>query len=564
MSYPILAPRDTWFTQGNPSVAKDQIGNIAVFDTLDLTSPPYNNMESWDASAALDGSIHCVIVPGANALGIVGNGSGKISMNPDSHQVFYGFNSTPKITHTHLFDTSLVENFSYAFAVNGVAAQNSTALTHLDVSTWDVSACTNMSNMFVGNKYLTELDVSNWDVSKVKSLNFTFAFCNAVKKLDVSKWDVSNCKNFQGTFAYCSEVEELDVSNWQIKLYEDLSIAYTFSNCQKLKKIDLRSWPLHKALSISSLWSSCSSVTELLLPDNYLAGKTSAQAIFRNMTALTTLNTSNWDTSTVENMSFMFYGCTGLKEIDVSNWDVSKVKNFDHFAAYAGLVRKGIENWDTSSATNMNAMFHNCGEEELDLSGFDTSKVNFFSQMFEASTNLKRIKGLDKWDTSNATGFDEMFSGCYALEELDLSSFDTRKACNGVTGSSNGHTTGTLRNFCNDCQNLKWVKIGENFSVNGDGTNTTEEYKLVFPTPSTDYIDGADGMWYTINGESYSPTDIPDKTANTYYSSYGVVADMDVIVKNRDLLNAAQAIREKNGTTNRYMPSEFGEAILAL
>ena len=277
--------------------------------------------------------------------------------------------------------------------------------------------------------------------------------------------------------------------------------------------------------------------------------------------SLKNLDTSDWDVSGATDMSFMFYGCSSLKEIDVSNWDVSKVTNFDHFAAHAGLVRKGIEKWDTSSATNMNAMFHNCAEEELDLSGYDTSKVQFFSQMFENSPNLKRIKGMDKWNTSNATGFDEMFGRCYALEELDLSSFDTSKACNGVQASTNGHTTGTFRNFCNDCRNLKWIKLGPKFAINGDGTNTTAEYKLVLPTPDSAYIDGADGLWYVLNGDSFAPTEIPDRAANTYYSSYRGVADTDVIVKNGSLIETAKAIREINGGTDKYTPSNFAEWI---
>lgn len=561
MSYPVLAPRDTWFTQGNPSLAKDQITLINIFNTLDLTIPPYNGFEKWDASEVLDGSIYCVIVPGQNMLAIVGDGSGKIALNPDSSELFRGFINVSDIRNAHLLDTSNVENFSMAFAPIKIATQNSTALKSIDVSTWDVSNCTNMGMMFGGNWYLTELDVSKWNTSKVESLSYTFMCCNAVKKLDVSKWDVSNCKNFWGTFAWCYEVEELDVSNWQIKPYESLNIGFTFMSCQKLKKLDLRSWPLYKMSTITNFWSLCSSITEILLPDDWMAGKTSLQAAFQNMEALTNLNTTNWDTSSCEDMSFMFYGCTGLKEIDVSNWDVSKVKNFDHFAAHAGLVRKGIENWDTSSATNMNAMFHNCGETELDLSGFKTDKVEFFTQMFENSPNLKHIKGLDKWNTSNATGFDEMFGRCYALEELDLSSFDTSKAKNGVQASTNGHTTGTFRNFCNDCRNLKWIKLGENFAVNGDGTNTTAEYKLILPTPSTDYIEGADGLWRTIDGAEYNPAEIPDRTANTYYSSYNIVANTDVIVKNGSLLDTAKAIRELTGSEEKYTPAEFGAAI---
>lgn len=549
---------------GNPSLAKDQITAINILNALDLTEPPYSGFEKWDASEALDGSVQCVIIPGSDMLAIVGNGSGKIALNPDSSKLFYGFMNATMIRNAHLLDTSNVENFSQAFCVVGIPTQNSTALTSIDVSTWDVGNCTNMSMMFAGNWHLSTIDVSNWDVSNVTNFNSMFMTCSGVQALNVSKWNVSNATNINYMFAWCYGLTELDVSNWNVSPEKIAANTYmTFYNLTGLKKLDLRWFPF-EATETFNLFATCNNLEELLLPNNWLSKTTSLQGFFQNLSSLKTLNTSNWDTSNVTDMSFMFYGCTGLKEIDVSNWDVSKVKNFDHFAAHANLRRKGIENWDTSSCENMNAMFHNCAEEELDLSNFKTDKVQFFCQMFENSPNLKRIKGLDKWNTSNAVGFEQMFGRCYALEELDLSAFDTTKAKNDVKASTNGHTTLTLQNFCNDCRNLKWIKLGPNFAVNGDGSNTVAANKLILPTTDPAYIDGADGNWYTLNGDSFAPTEAKDKTAETYYASYGIVADMDVIVKNGSMIDAAKAIREKNGTTNRYNPTQFGAAIRAL
>lgn len=260
----------------------------------------------------------------------------------------------------------------------------------------------------------------------------------------------------------------------------------------------------------------------------------------------------------------MFYNCSSLGEIDVSNWDTSKVTSLDHFAAHANLKRKGMGNWNTSSLVNANAAFHNCAEEELDLSGWNVSKVQFFCQMFENSPNLKRIKGLENWNTSAGLGFDGMFERCSKLEELDLSSFNTTKAKNNVSASTNGHKTATLNNMFLTCNNLEKVTVGPNWSVNGDGTNTTAANKAILPTPSSTYIPGADGSWYTFNGDQYAPNAMQDRTAATYYASFDMVADMDVIVKNGSLIDTAKAIREKNGTTAQYTPSEFGTAIRAL
>jgi surface protein len=311
-----------------------------------------------------------------------------------------------------------------------------------------------------------------------------------------------------------------------------------FFNCNTLSSIDTSKWDVSHVTDMASMFEGCS--------------------------GLQYIKVSKWNVSNVTDMSFMFYGCSSLGEIDVSNWDVSKVTNFDHFAAHANLRRNGIENWKPISATNMNALFHNCAEEELDLSGWDVSKNQFFCQMFENSPNLKRIKGLDRWNTSAGLGFDGMFERCSKLEEVDLSSFNTTKAKNGTKASTNGHKTATLQNMFLSCNNLKKVKLGPNFSINGDGTNTTAGNKLVLPTPSTDYITGADGNWYAFNGDPYAPNAIQDKTAETYFASFPLCQNEDVIVKNGSLIDVAKAIKEKNGATAKYTPAQFGAAIRAL
>lgn len=87
---------------------------------------------------------------------------------------------------------------------------------------------------------------------------------------------------------------------------------------------------------------------------------------------------------------------------------------------------------------------------------------------------------------------------------------------------------------------------------------------LILPTPSADYLEGADGSWYNFGGIEYAPDAIPDRTANAYYAVYDDVSNADVIVKNGTLIQIAKAIRAKNGGMDRYQPSEFAAAIEAL
>jgi surface protein len=559
MAYPVLAANSSWFTQGGTAVARSSITEIEIVDSYTPDSSVVVT-DSWDASSAKDNSIMCYVIDAK--LIIAGNGSGKIMTNADADYLFH--------------DSGRRYTFSNVTKFNGLQFL-------------DTSSATSMQRAFYGFQALESLDVSHFDMSHVTDIIYFFGNCKELKNVDVSRWDTKNLTRMYAPFYGCSKLEEVDVTNWDVsgctlitfgqnaglKSVGDLS-NWDTSNCKMFQNAfstlsalvtigDLSNWDTSKAESMSSMFEGCSSLSYIGDLSNWnISSCVTMASMFSECTNLNGLDVSAWDTTACTDMSFMFYGCSSLGEIDVSNWDTSNVTNIDHFAAHANLKRKGMEKWNTSSLVNANAAFHNCAEEELDLSGWDVSKNQFFCQMFENSPNLKRIKGLDRWDTSAGLGFDGMFERCYKLEEVDLSSFNTTKAKNGTKASTNDHTTATLQNMFLSCNNLKKVKLGPNFSINGDGTNTTTGNKLILPTPSTDYITGADGNWYAFNGDPYAPNAIQDKTAETYFASFPLCQNEDVIVKNGSLIDVAKAIKEKNGATDKYTPAQFGAAIRAL
>ena len=563
MVEPILASGNTWWAPTNSAVTRASITEIEIKDSY-TPDASVTVTDSWDASAAKDGSVMCYVI-GAKLI-IAGNGSGYVYLNTNSAYAFGDFPtymggngaSFGKVTSflgLEFLNLSRCTSIAYIFAFMSKVAS-------LNVSSWDVSNIENMSGIFYSCAKISALNLSNWNTRNAKHMANMFESCRSLASLDISNFNTSNCLSLPSFFD-CELLQNINLSHFVTD--KITSFRNLFYNCQAMTKIDISSWDMSHATVTARMFEECTNLEEILLPTSFnFSGVTNSGTMFQNCKKLKNIDVSKWDTSVCTNMSFMFYGCSSLGEIDVSNWNVSKVTNFDHFAAHANLKRKGIENWKPISATNMNALFHNCAEEELDLSGWDVSKNQFFCQMFENSPNLKRIKGLDRWNTSAGLGFDGMFERCYKLEEVDLSSFNTTKAKNNVSGSTNGHKTATLQNMFLSCNNLKKVKLGPNFSINGDGTNTTAGNKLILPTPSTDYITGADGNWYAFNGDPYAPNAIQDKTAETYFASFPLCQNEDVIVKNGSLIDVAKAIKEKNGATDKYTPAQFGAAIRAL
>ena len=80
------------------------------------------------------------------------------------------------------------------------------------------------------------------------------------------------------------------------------------------------------------------------------------------------------------------------------------------------------------NATSCYYMFYGCYKlNQLDLSNFDTSNITDMCGMFKECKSLSQLD-LSNFGTSQVTDMCGMFSGCIALAQLDLSNFDTSSA----------------------------------------------------------------------------------------------------------------------------------------
>jgi surface protein len=232
--------------------------------------------------------------------------------------------------------------------------------------------------------------------------------------------------------------------------------------------------------------------------------------------ALTQLDIENWDMSSATDLEAMFYGCGQLTSLDLSKWNVENVTTMSHlFADCFKLQNVDFTGWNTASLVSVNAMFNHCTSlKTLDMSMFDTSKIEAFPQMFEACSSLERIVGLENWNTTSGHDFNEMFSGCGSLKELNLSTFDTRNA-DAKHLTEGKYENGVFMSFTSGCGSLEKITFGPNFSFDGIG-NCPNGYKFVMPSATK--VAGWDGKWYTADGTGYLPSEIPEETAATYYA----------------------------------------------
>ena len=516
MSIPILKPNSSWFAPTSNVITRSIITLINIVDTY---TPAGNVVDSWDASAAQDGSIMCYVED--TTLTIAGNGSGKIALSEDASYTFS--NSAEIINSKGASEVEGLDTFSAVTAINGLELLDTSSvttmaymfhrcksLTSVDVSSFDTSNVTNMSHMFgaipAEPMALTAINFGEQFVTnKVTDTSYMMYYNNNLLELNIDDWDVSNVTTMSNMFKSCEKLTTFGpnaLANWNTGnvVYMDQAFRWL----KKLTAFNLEHWDVSKVKTL--------------------------YACFCNGAWTTVLDLDAWDTSSCEDVSFMFHSFKTLTTLKVNGWDVRNVRTFDHFIAQMSTNFKNMDvsNWQvTNKCENLNAVFHGFKGTTLDVSGWDTSNVKVFCQMFDGCSNLTEIIGLQDLDTSSGRDFTEMFAA-NKIKHLDLSFLDTRRATPGYPLGANGTNGGGVHKLMYGTWNsLEKITVGSSLSRDGDGTCVENveihhdgypgevevlNCRFTIPSPKT-------GYWYDLEGNQYLNTEIPDDTAGVYFST---------------------------------------------
>lgn len=265
----------------------------------------------------------------------------------------------------------------------------------------------NSSNDF---KYIKYADFSKFYSNKTTNMSYMLTGIGTVaeiEKIDLSGFETSNVVNMQGMFLGVGEFTknlEIDVSNFDTSNVTDMSYMFREIGAKSEKIVlDLSGFDTSKVTNMKGMFHTL----------GVYAGSVD-------------LKIQGFDTSNVTDMSYMFYDYGSIAD--------------DLFIDY-------FKDWDTSNVVDMKSMLGAASisgpvsswSQYIDVTGLDTENVTDMSNMFGSRFGLKKIIGLDTFDTSKVTNMMMMF---YYIdpEKLDIEDWDVSNVTNMMYlfGSING------------------------------------------------------------------------------------------------------------------------------
>ena len=159
-----------------------------------------------------------------------------------------------------------------------------TCFEEIDLSGFDTSRVTNMSNMFSNCYDLVSLDLSGFDTSHVTDMGNMFKLCENLSSLNLNGFDTSCVTDMSGMFSGCRSLQNLDLSGFDTSRVTFM--GNMFSGCRSLQKMDLSSFDTSSVKSMYRMFREC---------------------------GISSLDLSSFDTSNVEYTDYMLEGCSALQ-----------------------------------------------------------------------------------------------------------------------------------------------------------------------------------------------------------------------------------------------------------
>ena len=322
-----------------------------------------------------------------------------------------------------------------------------------DISTWDVSQVTDLSDLQLAGRVFSGLpaivDMSTWDVSSVTSMKNLFSSSGpgfvttcatpAENSAECSAIAIKAGVSYQGTRDWSGEPVGC-FTNGQYAYFNTHATGSTYSNrligCKSTMSLgfgDLGDWDVSSVQTMEGMFEKSVNIKGIDKWD--MTSVSDATNMFKD-NVLFDGNLVNWDLQNTD-VTSMFSGATKWLAVNSLVNKVISTKVVDsniHSLVQAclkedmqghcsNIMSVPMEDWDTSAITDMSGLFKNERTFNVNLAKWDVSAVENFSEMFYGCEFFNHNL---PWTTSSATNMDKMFFGASEFNGL-INSWDVSK-----------------------------------------------------------------------------------------------------------------------------------------
>ncbi|GMI16847.1 hypothetical protein TrLO_g6235 [Triparma laevis f. longispina] len=267
------------------------------------------------------------------------------------------------------------------------------------ISTWKVSAITDMSELFKDIGTTFDDDISEWDVSSVTIMRSMFESCLLFEG-GIENWDVSNVTDMREMFKGAVSFEGEGIEGWNV---ENVTNMWgVFDGAVKFDGRKVVSWKI---------------LEKLVFDDEHLKVAVVAWCEDSGKAEAKYGHISVWNTSEVTCMKYLFcadddYVGETAKQFndDISKWNVGRVENMEGMFNGAELFNQDLSGWNVEYCETMEGMFQwakNFNRDSIinwDLEGKSTEDMfelgeNGEETMEEYKEDQEELRGdLKKWE----------------------------------------------------------------------------------------------------------------------------------------------------------------------
>ena len=363
---------DTWNTASVTSM-NSMFKNARVFNS---------RVDGWDTSSVTDFSR---MFQGAHLFNDDGVSGWDTSSATNMEYLFdtaYDFNQP-----VNSWDTSSVTDLRGCFRNADDFDQ--------DLSNWDVSSVTNFGQMFYSANSFNG-DVSTWTINTTPGSNISMGgmfyrmphlFDGNVSGGDLSGWDTSEVTNMSQMF--------YDASAGHRLVHGDDVLTQTHGNAKFFPNWSpgVGGWDTGKVTNMSNMFFTAGTFNDDI--SGWDVSSVTDFGRFVKSCFEFNQNLGGWSLNTSEDVSCheMFMNCIAFNNggsATIDNWDTSRVTDMNEMFRGCHSFNQPLNSWDTSNVTDMNQMLRGCSVFNQPLDNWDLSNVTFIGDMFR-DTNMSKV-----------------------------------------------------------------------------------------------------------------------------------------------------------------------------